>query len=592
MARTTLASTRQTIQIKKWLGLNESPDGDTKQRLGEASVMRNFRVTRENNLQVRSGYALRHALGDGPVRCLWDGYVNGESVLLAVCSGHLWRVDADTAEDCGSVNDGPAFVFGFAKKAYLLAGGDYYAWDGATLETVAGYAPLVAVAAPPAGGGTLLEAINKLTGKRRQRFSPDGSAKVFQLAETGLVSVDAVERGDGVAVPTWTANANAGTVTFAAAPSTGTDCLTITYTAENKLRAEVTAMRFAELYGGTTDNRVFLYGDGSNRAIYSDLDSDGQPSAEYFPDLNVLDAGSANTPITGMIRHFSRLIVFKLDGAWSVSASTMTLSDNSVTAAFYLTPVQRDVGNAAPGQVRLVYNNPRTAYGGAVYDWKGTNSYITSDERVVKRVSQRVESTLSTWDLSQCIAFDDDRNMEWYLLHNGEAMVHNYGNDSWYYYDNLPAVCMERHGNELYFGTPSGEIMHFSRSYRSDAGAEIDAYWESGAMDFGMDWRRKYSADIWVSIKPESRASVNLTMKSNRKSDYMVRTISSGLSTFSNMNFAHFSFGTNREPQVRRVRVKVKKFTYATLIFFSKSKSATATILGVDFKIRYTGDVK
>lgn len=591
MAKITTATNERVYQIKKWLGLNENPDGDTGLKFGEASVMRNFRITRENHLQVRAGYAQRFQLGSGPVRCLWDGYVSGAHVFLAVCGNHLWRIDGEAPVDCGEVAGDSASIFGFAKKAYVLTGSEYYCWDGARLAVVDGYIPVVAVATPPAGGGTLLEAVNKLTGKRRQKFSPDGNAKVFQLAEKDLAAIDSVEI-NGSAATGWTGDPKAGTVTFATAPAKAVNNLTVTYDKGEADRSAVTAMRYAELFNGATDNRVFLYGDGSNRTIYSDLDDDGQPTAEYFPDLNVLDAGSANTPVTGMIRHFSRLLVFKLDGAYSVTSSTVTLADESTTSAFYLTPVQREVGNAAMGQVRLVYNNPRTLHGGAVYDWKGSYTYITSDERVVKRVSQRVEETLQSFDLAACVTWDDEETQEYYICWSGQALVHNYGNDTWYFYDNFPVQCMERFEGELYFGTPTGELMHFARQYRSDNGVELAAYWESGAMDFEMDWKRKYSSDLWVSIEPESQARVNLAMKSNRRGDYPEKVIFSNLATFFPVNFAHFSFLTNREPQVKRARIKIKKFVYSTLMFSSVSRSSTVTILGVDFKVRYTGNVK
>jgi hypothetical protein len=111
-------------------------------------------------------------------------------------------------------------------------------------------------------------------------------------------------------------------------------------------------------------------------------------------------------------------------------------------------------------------------------------------------------------------------------------------------------------------------------------------------MAFNRDWQKKYSANMWVAMKPENHGRVTMTMRSNRKSDYADKVISTSLSTFDDANFLHWSFGTNREPQVKRVRIKVKKFTYSTLIFQSKSKTATATILGVDFAVRYTGNVK
>ena len=47
MAKISTNTAETTFQIKNWLGLNESPDGDTDLKIGEASVMRNFRVTRE-----------------------------------------------------------------------------------------------------------------------------------------------------------------------------------------------------------------------------------------------------------------------------------------------------------------------------------------------------------------------------------------------------------------------------------------------------------------------------------------------------------------------------------------------------------------
>ena len=44
-------------------------------------------------------------------------------------------------------------MFGFDGKLYLLNGSEYKVWDGVSLENVGGYRPMVAVAAPPSGGG-------------------------------------------------------------------------------------------------------------------------------------------------------------------------------------------------------------------------------------------------------------------------------------------------------------------------------------------------------------------------------------------------------------------------------------------------------
>ena len=70
------------------------------------------------------------------------------------------------------------------------------------------------------------------------------------------------------------------------------------------------------------------------------------------------------------------------------------------------------------------------------------------------------------------------------------------------------------------------------------------------------------------------------------------KVVASALITFLNMDFNHFSFATNRQPQAERIKLKVKKFTFYKLIMTSISSSATATILGADMKVRYGGDVK
>lgn len=591
MARIATGDTSSIFQLKKWLGLNESPDGDTGLKMGEAAVMRNFRITRESHLQIRPGYAPVCTPVEGsPVRGLWRGYVAGKSRLLCACGGHLWDIDPVSwaAADLGELEDGETFFLGFQRKVYLLTGRGYWCWDGeGTVAQVEGYVPIVTTAAAPTGGGTLLEQVNVLTGKRRARYSPDGEATVFQLPEQDIDEVISVE---GTAL-SWTADTAGGTVTFASPPPEGVNTLTFTWRKGTGNRERVTAMRFAEAYNGSSDARVLLYGDGTHQAIYSGLDEDGNPSAEYFPDLNVMAVGTANTPITAMIRHYDRLLVFKTDSAYAAQYDTVELASGAVTAAFYASPLNREIGCVAPGQAKLVQNDPRTLFGRSVYTWALTYG-AARDERNAKRISQRVEATLATFDLADCRTFDDEQRQEYYVLWGGQALIHNYANDTWYYYDHFPARYMELVEGEVYFGTEDGRLMHFSRRYRNDDKEPIDAYWESGSMDLERDWRRKYSANIWVSIKPESQGRVTVTAQSNRKSDHLKKDVAAGLATLANVSFAHWSFRTNRKPQVERVRLKVKKFTFYKLIFSSVSTSATATVLGVDIQIRYTGNVK
>ena len=525
---------------------------------------------------------------DTVVRGLWSGFVAGQEVLCAACNGYLWQLSL--GEDgtwsktaCGTIDtDEDVFMFGFSDSLYLLNGSQYRVWNGTALTDVGGYRPLVAVSVPPEGGGTALEQVNKLTGARRVRVSPDGTATVFHLPEQNLASVDYVQYvASGADITSYDVDLTAGTVTIAPAPAEGTNSVEIGYSVADDTADEIQAMRYAELYNGSQDTRVFVYGDGTNRCFYSGIDYDGLPRADYFPDLNVAHVGDENTPITAMIRHYDRLLCFKLDSAWAIGYSQVTLADGTVTAGFYVSPINRSVGNCAPGQAVLVENRPRTLDGRSVVEWKSTSSSgnINGDERNAERVSQRVDETIRTFDLETAKTFYDKYAHEYYVIGaDGTALVHGIDADAWYVYTNFAARCLINYKDELYFGTADGYLRHFSTQYFSDEGEAIDAYWESGSMPFAADFQRKYSAMLWVGIRPDDNGYLEVSAKTDRKTD-----------------FAVYSFETvdaAQVPEMNRIKLKAKKFTYYNLILANNTADKTATVVSVDIRVRGTGYVR
>ena len=583
------------FKITRWRGINENPDGDTKLGAGEAAEMRNFKITLDGNLQIRPGTKTMLDF-ERPVRGMWSGNVGGSLKTVCAAAGGLWELDLADCEKTriGTLTDAATEFFGYSQKLYILNGHEYLVWDGVNeVAEVSGYRPLVSTANPPEGGGALLESVNMLTGARRERYSPDGSANTFLLPEKNLQSVDYVmDAVSGAGISGYTVNLAEGTVTFPAAPVQGVNTIEIGWTHPENRRAVVEGMRFSELYSGATDARVFLYGDGSNMAVYSGIDYDGKPTAEYFPDMNILHAGEANTPITGIIRHFATLLIFKENSAYIAGYGAMTLSDEAVIAVFTVRPVNRDIGNAAAGQVRLVVNNPYTIFGSAVYEWQSGGGNMSLDERNTRRVSDMAAATLQGFETALCVAFDDEENQEYYVVCGDRAVIHNYAADAWYIYTGFPAGRFLSVGGELYIGTGSGQVRHVSRRYLNDDGEAIDAYWRSGSLAFDRDWQRKSAAQLFVTVKPEARAQVCVTVETNRKSGHAERTVKYGLSTFSNISFAHWSFGTNRKPQTARLKIKAKRFAYYQLVFKSRADWPTATILAADVKVRYAGDVK
>lgn len=112
---------------------------------------------------------------------------------------------------------------------------------------------------------------------------------------------------------------------------------------------------------------------------------------------------------------------------------------------------------------------------------------------------------------------------------------------------------------------------HLSRQYRNDDTEEIDAYAATGSMDFDKDWLLKYSPMLFVAIQPETNARITVTAQSNRRSDYPEKVVASSLATFTHADFRHWSFRTNRKPQVDRLKLKVKKATFYKL--FSRARA-------------------
>lgn len=618
MARLKAADENTVMTISEFRGLNENPDGDTGLKDGELSECRNFRITADRHLQFRPGQktvvrlkAAWDALTNKPAGVetpvlggSWTGMLQASRKVLASFGGVIWDIDltgASSPVERGRCTQAPASFFGFGKKVYLLNGHEYMSWDGtdaASFAVVEGYIPTVKTGTTPAGIGQTYENVNRLTGKRKVKFSPDGTAKVFVLGETDIDEVVSVE-GSSI---TYTVDKAKGTLTFASVPPAGTNSLAVTYRKGNGTRETVEHMRFAEFYNGMQDTRVFLYGDGTNRTVYSGVDTNiSAPSAEYFPDLYEAAVGDANTPITSMIRHYARLLVFKTDSAWSVDYTTVNTAYGTSIPAFYVLPVNRHLGNTPPGQVRLIENNPLTVTDGNIYQWQASSysGNITSDARNAQRAGDRVKDTLKALDPAEIKTFNDQRNTEYWLLSGGTALILNYSADAWYVYDGMDFVSMESVDGELYGFTADGRCRHISRQYRCDIDGdtpedkhEITAYAETGSMDFRREWQLKYSPQVWIAVKPESGARVVVSVETNRRSDYPKKVVSAGLIGFDHIDFAHFSFGTNRKPQVRRVKMKVKKAAFYKLTFSLTSKSSTVTLLSASVKLRYAGQVK
>lgn len=514
-----------------------------------------------------------------------------ETICIAniECAGIISNIIANADLSCFAIKKIRAGVantktnfFTFNDKLYILNGQEYLVYDGETCIPVEGYVPKIRIATPPAGGGTSYEGINLLTGKKRQTFSADGTATIYQLAETAVNSVDKVLVNGALKTVTtdYTVDLVNGKVTFTTAPAQGVDNVEIWWTKGTGQRSEVTGYTQFMLYGGKNDTRVFLYGNGTNRMIFSDL-ADGVPSAEYFPALNYADVGSSENPITYVTKQYDRQLIFTTRGAYY----STYVYDSTLGASFPVYPLNDKVGNIPLGQGQLIQNSPFTIQNG-VYEWIATT---IRDERNAKLISERVQAGLDELDLKNCITYNFKKYGEYWLCVGNKIYVYNYRNDTWYYFELYDTpTCFLTYNGTLYMGTQSGQIMEWAKygidtipKYLTDNGHTIYSLLETGFIDFGENYRRKFLNFAWIGLKPETRSVCFVEWETDYDSSTEPEVIDYSLLDFTNIDFSNFTFLCNYNPQPFRLKLKAKKFTVFKLILTNDSDTETMTLLNI-----------
>lgn len=514
--------------------------------------------------------------------------VDGSGVYSFFRGDTKWAVDMFTTvelSDYGISVTGTESVGDTITVTYVAASDGSWHYENLA-DGQHGYVPLVAIAIEPkpGSGGELLEEVNKLNGMRRVWISTDGVGDTFVMPEKFHTIDYIMNLATQTEVPstdyTWTADTDE--VKFNSAPALAVNGYEIGYSVQVNFASTVASMRYAELYAGTQDTRLFIYGNGTNRAFYSANDYWNQPRGDYFPDLYEITVGDSNTPITGLIRHYSRMLAFKPGQTYAVDYGTETLADGLNTPSFYTTPCNRILGNDAPGQVQLVLNAPRTLCQGNLYEWRSASSYaanLSVDERQAKLISERINSTLRQMDFSKCHCFDDNLNHEYYIVaDDGSMLVHNYQADAWYQYTGLNARVLMAVDGRLYIGTKDGKILLLDKDNMSDQGVPIDCYWESGSMDFGASNMRKSTALLWIGVKAEQKNSVTVTVKTDRTEENAEVEVE-----------PEYEFPM---PKMTRCKIKAKKFVFYKLILKTNSASTRVTVVDAEIKVRYTAQAK
>jgi hypothetical protein len=606
----------QYITIERFLGINRS-ETETLLTLGEASEMSNYIITDDLKLQKVTGYVhLNEKVTGQKINGVWYGPLHGVNHFLFARGGKVYELDLNdgTETELGTIVDAyPTTFFVTNNTVYIMDGTEFYQWDGDTFKQVEGYVPTVVTAAPPYGGGTLLEDINYLTGKKKGRYSGDGNATIYQLPELNIQSVDLVMVGASTLEPVtdYTVDLVNGTVTFLTAPPLGANNVLIQWDKPDpELRALITQCRY---YGGMYYARHWIYGnpDRRNTRFPSGVTQNGVSDPTYWPYANDSDVGEYE--ITAIVTQYKHQLVFTTGdssgaSAWfSISDTVIDSGGGRVITLFPVYPINAKVGNMAPGQVQIILNNPFTIWKG-IYEWVSTQ---VMDEKNAVWKSKRIQRDLDGLDLTKAITWDwDDRGL--YIVCIGKRLwIYNYrvnreADDPgvWYILD-LPhePTCFMTVEKQLYFGTTDGQIMKFDESQATFDGEEIVATWDMGYHNFGADWLRKFVQLMFISLVPYVSTHVDIYLSSDRDASFrFIKSVRYALSNFDTWDFAGidepdyesrgFSFQTNFSPQPKKVKLKGgKKIDYLKIRLVCGGTDS-ATVLSITLPTRTGGFVK
>ena len=638
----------KTYTVDHFFGLNESDIGETEFKQGEATICENFYITDGYNLRSRPGIRRWVQKNERAVyntyRHFWSGYIGETKCLVAfglrpgepyitvfsehgtstvVTNANVTHVVQNGKRLCAVAEDmqDPSIV----RMFYVdYRQGEDGAWN-IQLEEAEAYIPLIFSGAEPTGGGTAMENLNVLTDKFRLGFFGKESVKAFTL----LPSVSAVLSIDIGGVKNTPENLGSfdtetKVFTFNEAPADQSEIVFICAMESTELaqaRQKFLRMRHTE-YFGTVESRVFFYGDGTNVCYYTSepafaydngygskiadgaqiQDGTEKPVGLYLPAANEIAVDFSDSPITAMTRDYTRMLVFKPDGVDAISYSSMTLADGKVIAGFYRHTVNREFGHDAMGQVVLVNNYPRTFTHNSLYEWRVSTAY--RDERFAKCVSQKIAKTLARVDPRKVVVCDDERTKTYYAFMNdedGTVIVNRYDLDAWSIYKSrlTKNVTHAFTAFDQVIFAAGGELFTFDSEATFDDNEEIggalvpfESRWEGGYYAFGADFLRKYSSLIWVSVKPEALSQLEITVKTDRRDDYISKIVGTNLLDFAKIDFSNFSFLTNKAPKMQRIKLKVKKFVYYKMIFKVTKPGARATVLGYDQQVRFSSQVK
>ena len=234
---------------------------------------------------------------------------------------------------CKGVSD--AFIY--EGVWYFKDGKNYLRYDGETISEVVGYVPTTSIARKPAGGGTIYEDVNMLTGRRINTFLADGKSFDYYLDAQNIdTDFKPICTVNDKVVTAFTVDYAKGKINFQSMPvaplTDGQDNVKIEFSKtvagykDNILKSTLLQV---------FDNRVFVSGnpDYPNVVWHCSLHD-----PTYFSDLDYYREGLDSAQIKGLVAGNNALWVFREP------------SDANTTVFYHTPSTDAEYGKIYPSQ--------------------------------------------------------------------------------------------------------------------------------------------------------------------------------------------------------------------------------------------------
>ena len=239
-------------------------------------------------------------------------YDVGETKMCLIHSGEkLLKYVGNEGEVLYSgLNEAKSDAFIYNNVWYFKDGKHYLQYDGVTIKEVEGYVPTTSISRRPAGGGSLYEDVNLLTGRRINTFLADGESTEFVLDTQDIdKEFKVIVKVAGEAVENFTVNHEEGKIIFEEAPAEpltdGQDNVSVEFRKNiDGLRDRINKCTLLQVF----DNRVFFSGNEEypNMIWHCSL---SDPT--YCSDLDYYNEGLDTAKVKGLVAGNNVLWVFK-----------------------------------------------------------------------------------------------------------------------------------------------------------------------------------------------------------------------------------------------------------------------------------------